>query len=147
VEQAALEAHALGQRGLEGAVDRLLGHHDDRLRQLGDLLGRLQRLVQQLGRGHDAADEAARSASAASIMRPVRTHLHRLRLADGAGQALRAAGARDHAEVISGWPNFAVSAARMKSHIIASSQPPPSAKPATAAITGLRQRVTRSHRS
>ncbi len=29
--------------------------------------------------------------------------------------------------VISGWPNFAVSAAMMRSHIIASSQPPPSA--------------------
>ena len=43
--------------------------------------------------------------------------------------------------LISVWPNFAVSAARMKSHIIASSQPPPSAKPATAAITGLRLRV------
>ena len=27
--------------------------------------------------------------------------------------------------LISGWPNFAVSAAMMKSHIIASSQPPP----------------------
>ena len=42
--------------------------------------------------------------------------------------------------LISGWPNFALSAAMMKSHIMASSQPPPSAKPATAAITGLRQR-------
>ena len=40
--------------------------------------------------------------------------------------------------VISGWPNFAVSAAMIMSHIIASSQPPPSAYPATAAITGLR---------
>ena len=40
--------------------------------------------------------------------------------------------------LISGWPNFALSAAMMKSHIIASSQPPPSAKPLTAAITGLR---------
>jgi len=40
--------------------------------------------------------------------------------------------------LISGWPNRAVSAAMMKSHIIASSQPPPSAKPATAPITGLR---------
>ena len=29
--------------------------------------------------------------------------------------------------VISGWPNLAVSAAMMKSHIMASSQPPPSA--------------------
>ena len=40
--------------------------------------------------------------------------------------------------LISGWPNFALSAAMMRSHCIASSQPPPSAKPATAAITGLR---------
>jgi hypothetical protein len=40
--------------------------------------------------------------------------------------------------LISGWPNFALSAAMMKSHIMASSQPPPSAKPLTAAITGLR---------
>ena len=39
--------------------------------------------------------------------------------------------------LISGWPNFAVSAAMMKSHIIDSSQPPPSANPATAAITGF----------
>ncbi len=29
--------------------------------------------------------------------------------------------------LISGWPNLAVSAAMMKSHIIASSHPPPSA--------------------
>ena len=40
--------------------------------------------------------------------------------------------------LISGWPNFALSAAMMKSAIIATSQPPPSAKPATAAIHGLR---------
>src|SRR4026208_809880 len=36
--------------------------------------------------------------------------------------------------LISGWPNFAVSAARIKSHIMASSQPPPNAKPATAGV-------------
>jgi hypothetical protein len=41
--------------------------------------------------------------------------------------------------LISGWPNLAFSAARMISHIIASSQPPPKAKPATAAIAGLRK--------
>ena len=39
--------------------------------------------------------------------------------------------------LISGWPNLAVSAAMMMSHIMASSQPPPSAKPATAAIDRL----------
>jgi hypothetical protein len=42
--------------------------------------------------------------------------------------------------LISGWPNLAVSDAMMKSHIMASSQPPPRAKPDTAAITGLRTR-------
>ena len=47
--------------------------------------------------------------------------------------------------VISGWPNFAVSAQTIRSHIIASSQPPPSANPATAATTGLRTRRTASH--
>ncbi len=40
--------------------------------------------------------------------------------------------------LISGWPNFAVSAAISTSHIMASSQPPPSACPATAAIVGVR---------
>ena len=39
--------------------------------------------------------------------------------------------------LISGWPNLALSAAMMKSHCMASSQPPPSAKPATAAIDRL----------
>ena len=48
--------------------------------------------------------------------------------------------------LISGWPNLAVSAAMMMSHIMASSQPPPSAKPATAATIGLRRSATRSQR-
>mmetsp|Transcript_165 Transcript_165/g.617 ORF Transcript_165/g.617 Transcript_165/m.617 type:complete len:241 (+) Transcript_165:81-803(+) len=39
--------------------------------------------------------------------------------------------------LISGWPNLAVSAARMKSQVIASSQPPPSANPLTAAMIGV----------
>ena len=46
--------------------------------------------------------------------------------------------------LISGWPNFALSAAMMKSHCMASSQPPPSAKPATAATTGLRSPAMRA---
>ena len=41
--------------------------------------------------------------------------------------------------VISGWPNTAVSAARIMSHAIANSQPPPSAYPPTAAMIGFRQ--------
>jgi len=39
----------------------------------------------------------------------------------------------------SGWPNFADSPAMMTSQVMASSQPPPSAKPLTAAITGFGQ--------
>ena len=45
--------------------------------------------------------------------------------------------------VVSGTPNTAVSPATMKSDRIASSQPPASAKPSTAAITGTGQRSTR----
>ena len=45
--------------------------------------------------------------------------------------------------VISGWPNSAVSEATIMSHSSASSQPPPSAKPDTAAISGVRQSATR----
>ena len=46
--------------------------------------------------------------------------------------------------LISGWPNLALSAAMTMSHCMASSQPPPSAKPATAATIGLRAREARS---
>ena len=52
------------------------------------------------------------------------------------GEPLGAAEAGDEAEVVSGWPNF-VLGGEMKSQASASSQPPPSAKPFTAAITGL----------
>ena len=46
---------------------------------------------------------------------------------------------------ISGWPNRAVSEATMMSQSMASSHPPPSAYPLTAAITGLPIRRIRSH--
>ena len=39
--------------------------------------------------------------------------------------------------MISGWPNWASSDAMMKSHSSASSQPPPRAKPLTAAMMGF----------
>ena len=47
--------------------------------------------------------------------------------------------------LISGWPNFAPSPATMMSSVIASSHPPPSAQPLTAAITGLVTFRIRSH--
>jgi len=49
--------------------------------------------------------------------------------------------------VTSGWPNFAVSTAILMVHAIAVSQPPPSAKPLMAAITGLPRFSMRSSTS
>ena len=85
-----------------------------------------------------------RSASAASIMRPVKFKSIALALPTARVRRCVPPIPGMTPSLISGWPNFALSAAMMKSHCIASSQPPPSAKPATAAITGLRMRATRS---
>jgi len=82
----------------------------------------------------------ARSASAASIMRPVSTISIALALPTARGRRWVPPAPGMMPSLISGWPNLALSAAMMKSHIIASSQPPPSANPATAAMTGLRTR-------
>lgn len=46
--------------------------------------------------------------------------------------------------LISGWPNTADSPATTRSHIIASSQPPPRAGPLTAAIFGVRRSANSS---
>ena len=82
-----------------------------------------------------------RSASAASIIRPVRIMSIAFDLPTARVRRWVPPAPGKTPRLISGWPNFAVSAARMKSHIIASSQPPPSAKPATAAMTGFRTRT------
>src|SRR3990167_2786724 len=84
-----------------------------------------------------------RSASAASIMRPVR-HMS-IALALPTARVRRCDPPMPGAtpSLISGWPNLALSEAMMKSAIIASSQPPPSAKPLTAAIHCLRVVLTR----
>ena len=102
-----------------------------RLRQLGGL-------GHQLGGRHDAIDQA-------NLVRAVRAD----HVARRAGSPWRcpcppgaaAAGCRHtpacRPRLISGWPNRAVSAAIRMVQAIASSQPPPSAKPLIAAITGL----------
>ena len=68
-----------------------------------------------------------RSASFTSIMRPVRQRSIALALPMARVRRWVPPMPGMVPSVISGWPNFAVSAAMMKSHIIASSQPPPSA--------------------
>jgi hypothetical protein len=65
----------------------------------GDDLGGADRLVEQLAVGHDAADEAA-ALGLLGVHDPAgKAHLHRLRLADEARQALRAAGAGHDADL------------------------------------------------
>ena len=124
---------------------RFLDNRHRRRRHRGDLLAQLHRLGHQLVRRDDAGDQSARSASAASIIRPVRTSPSPWPCRSP-GQPLGAAGAGDDAQVDLGLAEFGVSPARMMSQIIASSQPPPSAKPATAAITGFCTCDTASHR-
>ena len=68
-----------------------------------------------------------RSASAASIMRPVRHRSIALDLPIARVSRWVPPMPGMVPSVISGWPNFAVSEAMMMSHIMASSQPPPSA--------------------
>ena len=65
----------------------------------GDRRGGLQRLVEQLGGRHDAGDEA-RALGFGGVHHPAgQAHLHRLGLADRAGQALRSAHAGRDAEL------------------------------------------------
>ncbi|MCY1378953.1 hypothetical protein D9M69_666270 [compost metagenome] len=91
-----------------------------------------------LSSGTTRLTRPARSASVASIMRAVSTMSMALDLPTARGRRCVPPAPGMMPSLISGWPNFALSAAMMKSHIMASSQPPPSAKPLTAAITGLR---------
>ena len=127
VELAALEREAVGQRRFVRAIDRFLDLQHDRQRERRDLRRRRQRLLLEVGGGHDARDEPARSASCASIIRPVRHHSIAFALPTARGSRCVPPKPGIVPIVISGWPNFAVSAAMMMSHAIASSQPPPSA--------------------
>jgi enoyl-CoA hydratase len=68
-----------------------------------------------------------RSASTASIMRPVSTISMALALPIARVRRWVPPAPGMVPRLISGWPNLALSAAMMMSHIIASSQPPPSA--------------------
>src|SRR5215467_2032917 len=92
----------------------------------------------RLAAGTTRATRPERSASAASIMRPVK--IRSIAFALPTARASRCVPPMPGMtpSLISGWPNLAVSAAMTMSACMASSQPPPSAKPATAATTGLR---------
>ena len=98
MEQAALEAQSLLECGFQSAVDRLLGHQHGRTRVRSNLRGCRQRLVQKLVCGHDARHKA-RALGFRRIHHPAGQYqIHRLRPADRARQALRAAHAGNDAE-------------------------------------------------
>ena len=93
-------------------------------------------------KGTTRATSPERSASSAPIIRPVRHISIALALPIARVRRCDPPMPGPTPSLISGWPKRALSAAMMKSAIIASSQPPPSAKPLTAAIHGLRTALT-----
>src|SRR5579875_167355 len=99
MKEASLEADTLGKRGLVGAIDSLLRHEDRRPGERRDHLGRLDRLGQEIAQRQDAADQAGTLRLRRIHHAPGENHLHRLRLADKAGQALGTTGAGDGAEL------------------------------------------------
>src|SRR5579885_3269219 len=138
VEQPPLEVHALGQRRLERTIDGLLRHQHGGPRHLSEW---------GCSAGTTRETRPLRSASAAAIMRPVSTMSMAFALPTKRVRRCVPPEPGMTPSVISGWPNLAVSAAMTVSHIMATSQPPPSAKPATAATIGLRQVLIRSQPS
>ena len=77
--------------------------------------------------GTTRATRPAASASRASMLRPVRHISMALALPTARVSRWEPPMPGVTASLISGWPNLALSAAMMKSAIIASSQPPPNA--------------------
>src|SRR5712691_10012057 len=81
VEQPPLEEHPLGERRLEGAVDRFLCHHHRRQRELGDLRGGGERLLEQTFRRQDAGHEPRALRLGGVHHASGENEVHRLRLA------------------------------------------------------------------
>jgi hypothetical protein len=87
----------------------------------------------------------ARSASAASMVRPVRHRSIAFALPTARVSRCDPPMPGMRPRRISGCPNCAVSEAMCTSHIMASSHPPPKAYPLTAATSGLRTRLRSLH--
>src|SRR5262249_21507072 len=87
--------------------------------------------------GTTRATRPARSASCASIIRPVKMRSMALLLPTARVSRCVPPIPGMTPSLISGWPNFALSAAMTTSHCIASSQPPPRAKPRARRDHGL----------
>jgi hypothetical protein len=77
------------------------------------------------------------------MRRPCQHQLHRPLLSDHASESLRSSAAGDDPEGDLGLAELGDSEATIRSHSRASSQPPPSAKPDTAAASGVLQAASR----
>ena len=129
-------ARPSAEAALLGVEDGRLGGADRERRHRGDPGGELERGVDgRLGRD-DAGDQPVRVRLVRGHRPAGQDHLHGPGLADRPRQALRAAGARHDPEPDLGLAERASSAATIMSQAIASSQPPPRAKPRTAAMSG-----------
>ena len=108
VEQAPLQLHTLSEPGLEGGVDSFLGGIHREAALGGDGSGHAHGLVDQGVDGITRLTSPERSASLASIMRPVRAHVHGLGLADSAREPLGSARSGNDAEIDLGLAEFCV---------------------------------------
>ncbi len=102
----ALEQDALGQGRLVTAVHRLLGGDGGQHRLPGDLLGRIQGVLDQLLGRNDTADQPAAFGLFGTHEAAGQVHVHRFGLADEPGQALGAAHAGNHPQVDFGLAEF-----------------------------------------
>ena len=102
--------------------------------------GELDRLLEPRPCAATWLTKPSRSASSASMRRPVSTSSIARCLPITRASRWVPPPPGMIPSVISGWPNSAVSEATIMSQASASSQPPPSAKPETAAISGVLQR-------
>ena len=99
MEFAAFEQDAFSERRFERAVYAFLQGHERGCGERGDRGGKRQGLFAQGLVVHDARDEAVAVGFFGVEHARGQAHVHRLRLADGAGQALRAAGPWQQAEL------------------------------------------------
>mmetsp|Transcript_11737 Transcript_11737/g.26772 ORF Transcript_11737/g.26772 Transcript_11737/m.26772 type:complete len:309 (-) Transcript_11737:157-1083(-) len=108
VEEATLQPEALSEGRLLRRVYALLGKRGNRRRHRGDLLCRLDGLVQDSATGEDLRHEARLLGLGSSEHVPREDQLHRLGLAHGADEPLRAADARNGAQLNFGLAEFGI---------------------------------------
>ena len=108
MEDHALEAQTLGERRLEGAVDRLLGHHHTRQRKPRSSSAAPRASSISLSAGTTRDTSPARSASARIHHAAVRTMSIALALPRARGRRCVPPAPGMTPSLISGWPNFGV---------------------------------------